>query len=223
MDLRLGSALQRNPRPGSGAYLQRTPKQKHLHSSSACRECQGKTFLLLHLISKHRAPAPAPCSSFWPTLLQSRIQKSFALHIYLRGFMITDAREDEASPPCGKRNEADYTWELQDTPNLSVQSSPCSASQHLQNLFGTTQTRAGGRQNSSTHRETWLGQHGPCTLFFTCLDISPVHGCGVRTLASLNKKLHKQAEGGPILKADSSLHWVVASRTVKGGNLPHLS
>lgn len=121
MDLRLGPALQRNPPPGSGAYLQRTPKQKHLHSSSACRECQGKTFLLLHLVSKHRAPAPAPSSSFWPTLLHSRIQKSFTLCIYLRGFMITGAREDEASPPCGKRNEVDYTWELQDTSNLSVQ------------------------------------------------------------------------------------------------------
>lgn len=45
--------------------------------------------------------------------------------------MITDARKDEAAPPCGKRNEADYTWELQETPNLSAQSSLCSASQHL--------------------------------------------------------------------------------------------
>lgn len=137
--------------------------------------------------------------------------------------MITDAREDEGSPPCGKRNEADYAWELQDTPNLSVQSSLCSASHHLQNPFEATQTRAGRRQRSSTHQETWLGQHSPCTLPFPCPDTSPVHRCGLWTLASLNKALQKQAEGAPILKAGSSLHWVVASRTVQGGNLPHPS
>ena len=105
--------------------------------------------------------------------------------------MITDARKDEAAPPCGKRNEADYTWELQETPNLSAQSSLCSASQHLRNQFETTQTRAGERQNSSMHCETRLGQHGSCTLLFTCLDISPVHRCGVWILALLNKVLQK--------------------------------
>lgn len=79
-DLRLGPALPQNPWLGqelSPAH----PKAEALHSSSACQECQGKTFLLLHLVSKHRAPAPAPSSSFCPTLLQSRIQKSFALLI----------------------------------------------------------------------------------------------------------------------------------------------
>jgi len=105
--------------------------------------------------------------------------------------MSADTREDEANPPCGKRNEADYTWELQETPNLPVQSSLCSASQHLQNLFETTKTRARERQNRSMHCETWLGQHGPCTILFTRLDISPVHGCRAWTLASLNKVLQK--------------------------------
>lgn len=34
---------------------------------------QGKTFLLLHLVLKHRAPALGPSGSFWPTLRQSEI------------------------------------------------------------------------------------------------------------------------------------------------------
>lgn len=72
------------------------------------------------------------------------------------------------------------------------------------------------------HHETRLGQHGPCTLLFTHPDISSVHGCGVWTLGLLNKVLQTQAEGGPILKAGSSLHWVVVSRTVKGGISPIL-
>lgn len=183
-DLRLGPALQQNPWLGQEFYLQHTPKQKHCTAplpAGSARErpfCYGissqntelQLLLALSVLLHCRAESKSPFPSS-----------------YNRGF--TDAREDEASSLCGERNKVDYTWELQETPNLSVQSSLCSASQHLQNQFGTTQTRAGERQNSSMHCEAQLGQHGSCRLLFTCRDISPVHRCGVWTLASLNKAL----------------------------------
>lgn len=52
------------------ACPQGTPKQKHVHSSSADQEHQGKTFPALHLVSKHRAPNPAGSNPFWTATQQ---------------------------------------------------------------------------------------------------------------------------------------------------------
>lgn len=183
-----GPALQQNPRLGQEFCLQHTPKQKHCTAPLPAGSARERTFCYC-ISSQNTEPQLQLLLALSGPLHCRAESKSPLPSSYNRGFTIIDAREDEASSLCGERNKADYTWELQETPNLSVQSSLCSASQHLQNQFGTTQTRAGERQNSSMHCEARLGQHGSCTLLFTCHDISPVHRCGVWTLASLNKAL----------------------------------
>lgn len=96
MDLHLGPALQQQPLPESGAFLQHTPMQKHWHGS-ACG-VPGKAHPTSAHHFKTQSPAPAPASSLWHLFLQSRILKSFALLVWLRGFVIRDVRKDKALP-----------------------------------------------------------------------------------------------------------------------------
>lgn len=89
------------PKAGIGSLSPEYPKQ-HCTAPLPAGSARVFPFPALHLISKHRARTPSSSNSFWPALQQS----SFFESENPRGFMITDARKDEGSPPRGKRNEA---------------------------------------------------------------------------------------------------------------------
>lgn len=118
MDLQLGPALQRHPLPESGAFLQHTPSRRT--GTALPVECQGKPIPRLHSISTHRAQL-----QLLPALsgtLSCRAESQSPLSL------CNQRCKERQSAPCGKQNEVIYAWELQETPNLSVQSTVCSAS-----------------------------------------------------------------------------------------------
>lgn len=93
-----GPALQRNPQLESRAFLQHTPSRSICICSAFGVPGKAHPTTAHHLKTQSPAPAPAPASSLWHPFLQSRIPKSFALLVCLRGFVIRDVRKDKVLP-----------------------------------------------------------------------------------------------------------------------------
>lgn len=106
MHLHLRPALQQHSLPESRALLQHTPKQKHWHGSAHGVSEKAHPTTARHLKTQSPAPAAAPARSLWHPLLQSRIPKSFALLVCLRGFVIRDVRTDKILPVASRMKQS---------------------------------------------------------------------------------------------------------------------
>lgn len=106
MHLHLRPALQQHSLPESRALLQHTPKQKHWHGSARGVSEKAHPTIARHLKTQSPAPAAAPARSLWHPLLQSRIPKSFALLVCLRGFVIRDVRTDKILPVASRMKQS---------------------------------------------------------------------------------------------------------------------
>lgn len=183
MDPHLGPALQRNPQAGIQSFSPADSKQKHLRLLCLWSARESP--------SQNTEPSSSSCQLSLAPCSAEQNPKILCSSCVPEG--ICDQRcEERQSPPCGKQNEVIYAWELQETPNLSVQTSLCSASQHLQNQSGSPQTRVGERQDSSMCCGTGPGRHSSfppaltSTLYTECeLDLASLHEHGLETFLAL--------------------------------------
>ncbi|XP_065497484.1 uncharacterized protein LOC135992341 [Caloenas nicobarica] len=153
----------------------------YLQSRSIAQLClpalPGKTFPLLPLISKHRAPAPS--GTCWPT--ESKSPLPFPQN--RGGLMLTDAGVDEPALPAARGTKRATLGNYNRPQTSPAQSSFCSASQHLQNQFGTA--RAGERPKCYGWQfvPSWEQPQATC-LRGPPLQSDPDRACGTKVLLS---------------------------------------